>query len=172
MNLSSISPHNTFRKKFERFLEFVVLALMAALAIVVVVGVVFRKAGASLVWYDEVASILLSWLTYYGASLAALKRAHIAFPTLVNKMRPRFQAYLLVFREVVVLGFLVLLVWAGWRVMGILEGTTLVSLPWVPARVSQSVIPIGAVLFIVAELMSWSEERRRIRALHAGGVDR
>ena len=86
-------------------------------------------------------------------------------------MRPHFQAYLLVFREVVVLGFLVLLVWVGWRVMGILEGTTLVSLPWVPARESQSVIPIGAVLFIVAELMSWSEERRRISALHAEAVD-
>jgi hypothetical protein len=49
--------------------------------------------------------------------------------------------------------------------MGILEGTTLVSLPWVPARVSQSVIPIGAVLFIVAELMGWEEERRRISSL-------
>ncbi len=160
---------NTFNKKFERFLEFVVLALMTALAVVVVVGVVFRKAGAALVWYDEVASILLSWLTFYGASLAALKRAHIAFPTLVNKMRPRFQAYLLAFREVVVLGFLVLLTWAGWQVMGILEGTTLVSLPWVPARVSQSVIPIGAVLFIIAELMGWDEERTRIGSLDARG---
>jgi len=160
VSLPPISP--TFKKNFERFLEFVVLALMTALVVVVVVGVVFRKAGAALVWYDEVASILLSWLTFYGASLAALKRAHIAFPTLVNKMRPRFQPYLLVFREVVVLGFLVLLAWAGWRVMGILEGTTLVSLPWVSARVSQSVIPIGAVLFIVAELMGWDEERRRI----------
>ena len=161
---------NTFRKNFERLLEFVVLALMVTLAVVVVVGVGFRKAGAALVWYDEVASILLSWLTYYGASLAALKRAHIGFPTLVNKMRPRLQAHLLVFREVVVLGFLVLLAWAGWQVMVILEGTTLVSLPWVPARVSQSVIPIGAVLFIVAELMSWDEERRRIGSLDARGL--
>ncbi len=161
---------NTFRKRFERFLEFVVLTLMATLAVVVVVGVVFRKAGAALVWYDEVASILLSWLTYYGASLAALKRAHIAFPTLVNKLRPHLHAYVLAFRELVVLGFLVLLAWAGWRVMGILEGTTLVSLPWVPARVSQSVIPIGAVLFIIAELMSWDEERRRIGSLDARGL--
>ena len=94
---------DSFKAGFERFLEFVVLALMVALAVVVVVGVVFRKAGAALVWYDEVASILLSWLTYYGASLAALKRAHIAFPTLVKSMRPRFQAYLLIFREVVVI---------------------------------------------------------------------
>ncbi len=56
-----------------------------------------------------------------------------------------------------VLGFFVLVAWAGWRVMGILGGTTLVSLPWVPARVAQSVIPIGAALFIVAEVFAWLE---------------
>jgi TRAP-type C4-dicarboxylate transport system permease small subunit len=70
------------------FLEYLVLALMAALALVVVVGVVFRLMGASLVWYDEVASILLVWLTYYGASLAALERSHIGFPNLVRTLNP------------------------------------------------------------------------------------
>ena len=43
---------------------------------VVVLGVVFRWDGEALSWYDEVASVQLAWLTYYGASLAALKRAH------------------------------------------------------------------------------------------------
>ena len=54
-----------------RFLEWTVLVLMTVLATIVVLGVVFRKTGAALVWYDEVASILLAWLTYYGAALAA-----------------------------------------------------------------------------------------------------
>ena len=40
--------------------------------IIVVVAVVYRKIGHSLVWYDEGASIVLAWLTYYGAALAAL----------------------------------------------------------------------------------------------------
>ena len=73
------------REIFRKSLEGIVLSLMASLAIVVVVGVIFRKAGASLVWYDEVASILLAWLTYYGAALAALHRAHIGMPTLVQR---------------------------------------------------------------------------------------
>ncbi len=47
--------------------------------------------------------------------------------------------------------------WAGWRVFGILGGETLVSLPWVPQRLAQSVIPIGAVLFIIAELVTLPE---------------
>ena len=62
---------------------------------------------------------------------------------------------LIVVREAVVIGFFVMVAWAGWRVMAILDNTYLVSLPWLPARVTQSVIPIGAVLFIVAELLSF-----------------
>ena len=74
------------RTGLRKLLEGLVLFLMVSLALVVIVGVVFRKSGASLVWYDEVASILLAWLTYYGAALAALHRAHIGVPTLVDKL--------------------------------------------------------------------------------------
>ncbi len=139
---------------FERMLEGILLALLVALATLVVVAVGFRKAGAALVWYDEVASILLAWLTYYGASYAALKRAHIGFPKLVQNARPVVRRFLIAIRETVVIGFFVLVAWAGWRVMSILGGIHLVSLPWVPTRFTQSVIPIGAILFIVAELLS------------------
>jgi TRAP-type C4-dicarboxylate transport system permease small subunit len=153
-------------------LEAVMLALIASLAVIVVLGVGFRKAGAALVWYDEVASILLAWLTYYGASLAALRRAHIGFPKLVESMGPRLRRFVLTFRETMVLGFLLLVAWAGWKVMGILGGTTLVSLPWVPARVAQSVIPISAMLFIIAELFGWYDASRNGTGNDGEGVTR
>lgn len=148
---------------FERMLEVVVVSLMVGLAVLVVVAVGFRKAGAALVWYDEVASVLLAWLTYYGAAYAALHRSHIGFPRLVERAPRRIRRALVVTREVIVVGFFLLAAWAGWRVVGILQGTTLISLPWVSARFTQSVIPIGAVFFILAELMSlprvWSDSK-------------
>lgn len=130
---------------------------MTTLALVVVVGVVFRKAGASLVWYDEVASILLAWLTYYGAALAALHRAHIGMPTLVDSLHGRMRTVVILVGEAFTLAFFGVLAWAGVRVLSVLGGTTLVSLPSVPMSVAQSVIPIGAVLFIVAQLLSLPE---------------
>jgi len=148
----------TFRRRFQAFLEAIVLGLLAALALVVVLGVGFRKAGLALVWYDEIASILLAWLTYYGAGLAALQRAHIGFPTLVDRLARPWRTLALVVREVAVMGFFVAAAWAGWRVLVVLDGTYLVSLPWMPARVTQSVIPLGAALFIVAELLALREE--------------
>ena len=121
---------------------------MVSLALVVIVGVVFRKSGASLVWYDEVASILLAWLTYYGAALAALHRAHIGVPTLVDKLSGNFRSFVVLVAEVLVLTFLVILTWAGMQVLSVLGGTTLVSLPWVPAAIAQSVIPILSLIHI------------------------
>jgi TRAP-type C4-dicarboxylate transport system permease small subunit len=130
---------------------------VTALAIVVVVGVGFRKAGASLIWYDEVASILLAWLTYYGAALAALHRAHIGMPTLVDRLSGLARTTVVLVGEVCTLAFFGVLTWAGFRVLSVLGGTTLVSLPAVPAAIAQSVIPIGALLFIVAQLLSVPE---------------
>ncbi len=141
------------RTGVRRFLEGAVLVLLAALAVVVVVGVGSRKAGAALVWYDEVASILLAWLTYYGAALAALRRAHIGVPTLARRLTGRTRLAVALAGEGAVIAFFAAVAWAGWRVVRVLEGMTLVSLPSVPAALAQSVIPVGAVLFIVAQLL-------------------
>ena len=45
----------------------------------------------------------------------------------------------------------------------------MVSLTWVPTQVTQSVIPIGGALFIVAQLLSLPEVLRQARG--AGIVD-
>ncbi len=148
------------RRVFQRVLEVAVTAVVAALAIVVVVGVAFRKAGSALVWYDEVAAILLAWLTYYGAALVALHRGHIGVPALVEHLRGRARTVAVLTGEAAVIAFFVVLAWAGVQVQNALGGIPLVSLPSVPSAVAQSVIPIGAVLFIAAQLLSLPEVLR------------
>lgn len=156
------------RTAFERLLEVVVLLLMALLAVVVISGVLFRKFGAPLVWYDEIASILLAWLTYYGACLAALRRAHIAYPGFIESIRPSRRWPLIVIREVVVIGFFAVAAWAGWKVLLVLDRYYLTSLPWVPRQLTESVIPITAVLFIIAELLSVPDMIREGRPFSEG----
>lgn len=156
-----------FEQAFERLLEIIVIALTGGMALVVLLAVIYRKSGASLVWYDEVASIMLAWLTYYGASLAALKRAHIGFPGMVDSLPTQWRIAAVWFGEAVTIGFFALLGWVGWTVLVVLEGDYLISLPEVPSQFTQSVIPIGAALFIVAQLLSLprvlEEARRGIR---------
>lgn len=146
-----------FRRAFQRALEAWVILLMFSLTAVVVGAVVFRKMGQSLGWTDEIARVLLAWVTYYGSALAALKRAHIGFPGLLDRLSPKGRVGLIILGEAFVIGFFLLMAWVGMEVYQILEGDNLVSLPWLPLRVTQSVIPIGAVLFVTAELLSLPE---------------
>lgn len=152
-----------FRLAFDRTLTAFVIFLLTSLAVLILAGVLCRKLGIAMVWYDESASIMLAWLTYYGAALAALKRAHIGFPGLVNALAPRWRVMAVWFAELCVVGFFVLLTWFGVRILIILQGDTMVSLPDVPTQFTQSVIPIGGALFILAQLLSLPEVLRQAR---------
>ncbi len=149
------------------FLEWMTILLMVILTIVVIVAVGYRLAENSLSWYDEIAAILLAWITYYGAALAALKRRHIGFDSVLLAIPNPFRIVAVLVAEVIVLGFFVLLAQTGLEVLEVLEGDTLVALTWVPVQLTQSVIPIGAILFIIAELLSFPEYMRATVAGHS-----
>jgi TRAP-type C4-dicarboxylate transport system permease small subunit len=151
------------RAGFERLLETIVIVLMTALTALVIAGFTFRYLGRSLVWYDELASIGLVWLTYYGSALAALKGAHIGVPALVNAFPPTLRIVATIFAEACVLLFFIVLAVTGYNVLVILSNDRMVSLDWVPLRVTQSAIPIGAVLFIIAELLRLPQVLRDAR---------
>lgn len=159
-----------WRGRYERLLEWIVIALMAALAVEVTVGVLFRSFGASLVWYDEVASILLAWLTFYGSALAAAKRAHIGCPEVVAMLPPGARLAARWVAEVLVLGFFLLVGWMGYSILEVLATDHLVSLPQVPVSYVQSVVPIGAALIVLAELLTLPEALSRARSNHAAGA--
>jgi TRAP-type transport system small permease protein len=152
-----------FRRGFELALEWIVIVLMVALAVEVTAGVIFRYSGYSLVWYDEVATILLAWVTYYGAALAALKRAHIGVPELIQKLPPALRVKATLFAEFWVFAFFAILAWVGYSILDILATDSLVTLPGVSVAWAQSVIPVSSVLFIIAEALALPETLREAR---------
>ena len=138
---------------YDRVLEVIAAALMAGVTLIIVAGFVFRWLGYPLVWYDEVGAISLCWLTYYGGALAALRGAHIGFPGLVNALPANFRVAATCLASAITIFFFGLLAWTGIAVVQILKGDTLVSLPDISLQVTQSVIPITAVLFVISELI-------------------
>lgn len=152
-----------FRAGYGRVLEWVVAALMIILFAEVTLGVVYRALGAALIWYDEVASHLLAWLTFYGAALASVKRAHIGCPELVEAMPWRARRAVNIVAQLLVIAFFALFGYVGITVMPVLATDALVSLPEVPMSVVQSVVPISAALVLVAEI-AYLRELWRARA--------
>ena len=145
------------RNWFKLLLEGIDILIMVSLTVIVLVAVIYRKAGDSLSWYDEVASVLLAWLTYYGAALAAIQREHIGFAGVIQAMKPAVRIPFVIISEIIILAFFALLAWVGFDVLVILKGDTLISLPNIPTRLTQSVIPIGAILFFIAEVLGLPE---------------
>jgi TRAP-type C4-dicarboxylate transport system permease small subunit len=158
---------NVLHRFLDWLLQWTVILLMVTLTVIVILAVFARKLGSSFVWYDEVASVLLAWITYYGAALAALKRRHIGFDGVLLRLPLKARMTAVVVAEVLVIGFFVLLGWAGLEVLAVVGGDTMVSLPWVPISLTQSVIPISAALFIICELLSLPDYWRAVLAGHS-----
>jgi len=145
---------NRLRQRYGLFLEWVVMVLMVLLAAEVTLGIVYRTLGQSLVWYDEVASVLLAWLTFYGSALASVKRGHIGCPEVVDQLPPQAKRWVNIVSQVLVLAFFALLGWVGLSLLPILSTDALESLPWVPMSFVQSVIPISSALILLAETLN------------------
>ena len=150
------------RRILETALGLFSVFLIVALTVLVIVAVVARELGAAFSWYDEVATVMLAWITYYGSAYAALKRGHLGSPEAMMALPARYRLPLFLLAEALVVVFFAVLAWVGWQVVVLLEGDRLVSLTWVPVQFTQSVIPVGAALFILCQLLTVRDEWRAL----------
>ncbi|WP_272002464.1 TRAP transporter small permease [Roseovarius sp. ZX-A-9] len=154
MNHDAFPVLTRINRVMSAILEYITIGLMVLLTLTVTMAVIARLMGQSFSWYDEVAAIMLAWITYYGSALAALHRRHIGFDTVLLALPHRLRIAGLLLGEFIVLLFFVLMARAGLQVLEVLEGEVLISLNWVPVQFTQSVIPIGAILFIICQALS------------------
>jgi TRAP-type C4-dicarboxylate transport system permease small subunit len=146
-----------FRAAYGKFLERLVIVLMVGLFGEVTAGVVFRTIGKPLVWYDEIASALLAWLTFYGSALASFKRGHIGCPEIIDMMPAELRRIFSIIAQLVVIAFFALVGWVGASILPILATDTMASVPSITMDILQSVIPISAVMILIAEFMTLSD---------------
>jgi TRAP-type C4-dicarboxylate transport system permease small subunit len=145
-------PRSNWRTIYGKFLEGLVITLMIVLFLEVTIGVIFRTLGHALSWYDEVASVLLAWLTFYGSALASFKRAHIGCPEIIQDLSEKWRRPLSIFAQLIVIAFFVTLCFVGLDIMPVLATDTMTSLPNIPMNIVQSVIPISCVFILVCEI--------------------
>jgi len=155
---------NQLSRVMERLLEIITVVLMVSLTLVVLYAVVTRYAWRTPSWYDEIAAIMLVWLTYYAGALAALKRGHIGVDGVLTALPVHIRMPITYLSEVLFIGFFAVLGWAGLVVLDVMQGMSLITVRWVPLTLTQSVIPIGAALFIIAQLLSMPAHLAKVRS--------
>ncbi len=132
--------------------EWWAVCLLAGMAVLVCLGVFFRYVlNSSLVWYDEFASYLLVWLTFYGCVVVDYQRRHIGFDLFVNKLARGQRRVVDIVGELAVLGFQFVLFYFGWILTERMGDETAISLPWVKVTWVNSVLPItGGLLLLIS----------------------
>lgn len=134
-------------------LEWWSVLLLVLMVVLVALGVFFRYVlESSLAWYDEFASYLLVWLTFYGAVTASYRNRHIAFEMVVNRLMPQTRRRVNIVAELFVLTFQLVLFYYGWLLMQRMGDETAVSLPWVKMGWIYSVLPIAGGLMLLISL--------------------
>ena len=150
--------------KLDIFLQAVTIGLIVVLAVTVLMGVAFRYTGNSLIWYDEVAIVLLAWITYSGAALAVLRNAHLGFSGLLYGLPPKGRLFLFGLNEVLFITIFSVVLWGSWVILGIFGSETMTTLRWVPRWFIQGIVPIASALIILGRLLTIPERLANVRA--------
>jgi len=164
-----------FFRRFIDIVEWWATFLLLLMVVLVCLGVFFRYVlDASLAWYDEFASYLLVWLTFYGAVSASYHRRHIGFETFIARLMPVTRKRLEIVAEFLVLGFQIVLLYYGWLLTRKMGDETAVSLVWVKMGWVYSVLPItGGLMLLISvqrllHLVGGKEQRKGAEAPWSG----
>jgi TRAP-type C4-dicarboxylate transport system permease small subunit len=171
-------PHafmNRFFKQFIKLTEWWASVLLVLMVVLVCLGVLFRYViGASLAWYDEFASYLLVWLTFFGAISASYHNRHINFDTFINRCLPETKRKLEIVAELFVLGFHMVLFYYGWLLVWKMGDETAISLVWVKMGWVYGVLPItGGLMLLISvhrlfHLIGVREQSKGVEPLWSG----
>ncbi len=134
--------------RFQRFTHAAMAACLGVMAVAVFVNVVLRYGfGSGIAASEELSRLLFVWMVFIGATAAYPAGEHMAFTSLVGKLRDRplaMGAMTALIRLLVLLGC-ALLAWGAWQQVVVGMGSRSVVLGYPTA-----LLPLPALLCAVA----------------------
>jgi len=129
-------------------IEKVLFVIGAAICLILFAQVVFRYAGASLGWSEEVSRHLLVAITFLGGSVAYKRANFIGLKGFGHKLGPTAQQAIVVGLQVLTLACFGLIAWFGVSYTVKAAEHTSSSLQ-IPMAIPFSVIPAASVIFVL-----------------------
>ena len=148
----------TIKRGFIRTLEVLLMLMVAVLTLTVLWGVFTRFClGSQAEYTDELARVLLVWVSMVGAALAFGEKAHLGVDYFVNMLHPEARKTLSMLVQVVTVVLAVaVFVIGGWGLAMGQMGQQLPTLPISRGMVYLS-IPLGGVLICLFALENLAE---------------
>jgi TRAP-type C4-dicarboxylate transport system permease small subunit len=134
----------------------------AAICIILFAQVVFRYAGASLGWSEEVSRHLLVAITFMGGTVAYKRASFIGLQGFGHSLGPAVQQAIVVGLQVLTLACFGLIAWFG-AVYTVKAAEHTTSSLQIPMAIPFSVIPVAFAIFVVHVLadMARTLERKK-----------
>ncbi|MFL3657069.1 MAG: TRAP transporter small permease [Opitutales bacterium] len=159
VNNSLLARAKAFRHGLTAFLKWVVIALMFLLVVDVLWGVISRYAfGQQAKWSEELARMLLVWVSLFGASVAFGMKAHLGLDYFAEKLHPDAGKLNRVIGTVICLAFAVVVFLIGGLNLvrnTIDSGQTMVALP-IAKWWEYAALPVSGcfmVVFLIEQLI-------------------
>ena len=139
------------RRTFVRSLEVLVMAMVASLTLTVLWGVFTRFClGKQAAFTDELARILLVWVSLVGAALAFGEKAHLGVDFFVVKLHPQARKTLSMLVQLIVMALaVVVFIAGGWGLAMGQMGQQLPTLPWLSRGQVYLAIPLGGLFMLL-----------------------
>ncbi len=151
----------------DRMARVTVMALVAAMTAIVLLGVFFRYVlGHALPWTDEVSRYLMIWMGFLGSGVALREGSHVAMTIFLDMASPSLRRKMLLLIRCLSLGFLLSVIWAGGilvvSIRSQVSAVLRISMTW-----AYLAIPIGCLLiaFEMIALMMIDPEGRGYSAV-------
>ncbi len=130
------------------FVEKILFVIGAAIGAILFAQVVFRYAGHSLGWSEEVSRHLLVAITFLGGTVAYKRANFIGLQGFGHRIGPAFQRAIVVALQVMTLALFGLIFWFGVIYTVKAAQHTSTSLQ-IPMSIPFSVIPTASLIFVV-----------------------
>ena len=158
-NPSLLMRLQAFRHGLTKILQWVVIGLMLLLVLDVLWGVISRYAfGQQAKWSEELARLLLVWVSLFGASAAFAMKAHLGLDYFAEKLHPDARKWNRVLSALICLIFAVLIFLVGGGELvrqTYVSGQTMVALP-IDKWWGYAALPVSGcfmVVFLIEQLV-------------------
>ena len=124
------------------------MLVLILLVVLVALQVVFRFIGFAAPWTEEMARFSFVYLTFFGSVLALKEGSHIVIEVLLGRLPEQVRRVVGIIFNVVVAGFLVLVIWGSVITLKINKDVTAASLPWFKMTYAYISVLVGSVLML------------------------
>jgi tripartite ATP-independent transporter DctM subunit len=142
-------PHSALGYALANGLEAATILVMAAEVVVVALAVLFRYViNRPIAGSDEIATLLLVWLTFLGGAVALRRRMHPSVSLAFERLPPSGRLHVEVATRVIELVFFVAVVWHGVGIYQLRRGE-----PSAGAGFDMGLYPLGLLVGVAATLL-------------------